>query len=269
MFKLKEGVIISINSIREIGESLKKAGNLNTSPLAIYFSEEKPKSAVPMCSADRCVAKSIMINAIDENELPLYIGKDMLKGCCPGAMTYFGYTKPMKFIKYFVSTGNEKFRNGEAEYMKASPEHVEGYLEAIGEIKNPSKYLVIARCEDIDEDVDVKSFLCFGKPESIRNLGSLINFRTKNPFEAVNMPFGPSCATFITYPAGLAENTPKDTSFVGPLDPTGNSWFPPEYIAIGIPLSVAVKINEDINDSFIVKRPQVAYPTKREKIDLL
>ncbi|WP_431061660.1 DUF169 domain-containing protein [Methanobacterium sp.] len=252
-----------------MGETLKKAGNLSTSPLAVYYTDEKPENAVPMCSADRCVAKSIMINAIDKDESALYIGKDTLKGCCPGAMTYFGYTKPMKFIKYFVSTGNEKFRGGEAEYMKASPEHVEGFLEAVGEIKNPGKYLVIQRCEDINTDVNVKSFLCFGNSESIRNLGSLINFRTKNPFEAVKMPFGPSCATFVTYPAGLAENAPKDTAFVGPLDPTGNAWFPEEYMAIGIPKSVAVRMHEDIDYSFIVKRPQVAYPTKREEIDLL
>ena len=52
------------------------------------------------------------------------------------------------------------------------------------------------------------------------------------------MPFGPVCATFITYPAGLAENTPKETAFIGPADPTGNIWFPEDYMSLGIPIDI-------------------------------
>jgi hypothetical protein len=259
---------ISNVSIQEIGESLKKAVKLDTNPLAVYSSEEVPVNAVPMCANDRCVAKAILINAVDDKEPPLYMGKDTLKGCCPGAMTYFGFTEPLKFIKYFVSTGSEKFRGGEAEYLKASPELVEGFLESVGKIKTPGKYIVIQKCNDIDEDVDVKSLLCFGNGEQIRNLSSLIHFRTKNPFNAINMPFGPACATFVTYPAGMAEKAPKETAFVGPVDPTGNVWFPPEYMAIGVPLQVAEKMHEDLEDSFAIKRPDVANPKIRDNINL-
>lgn len=259
-------VKIADSSIKEIGDSLKIGGKLSTSPLAIYSSETIPEGAVPMCSLDRCVAKAIMLASINEDQPPLYIGKDTLKGCCPGSMTYLGFTKPLKFIKYFVSTGNEKFRGGEAEYLKAGPEYVEGFLESIGEIKPLGKYLIIQRCEDMEDNVDVKSILCFGNGEQIRNLSSIIHFRTKNPFNAISMAFGPSCATFVTYPAGMAEKAPKDTAFVGPVDPTGNVWFPPEYIAIGIPLKIAEGMHEDLNNSFAVKRPQVASPKTRDNI---
>ena len=186
-----EVIKISKNNINDIGESLTRAGMLDTEPLTIYSSEEIPDGAVPMCSIDMCVVKSILVAAIDEKTPALYIGKDTLKGCCPGAMAYLGFIKPIKYIKYFVSTGHEKFRGGEGEYLKAGPEYVEADVEAIGEIKQPGKYLVIQRCKDITEDVDVKSVLCFGKGEQIRNLSSLIHFRTKNPFNAINMPFGP------------------------------------------------------------------------------
>jgi hypothetical protein len=254
------------SSIKEIGESLKIGGRLSTSPLAVYSSETVPEGAVPMCSLDRCVAKAIMLASINKNQPPLYIGKDTLKGYCPGSMTYLGFTKPMEFIKYFVSTGSEKFRNGEAEYLKAGPEYVEGFLESIGEITSPGKYLVIGRCEDLEENIEVKSVICFGNGEQIRNLSSLIHFRTKNPFNAINMPFGPACATLVTYPAGMAEKAPKETAFVGPVDPTGNIWFPPEYMAIGIPLKIAAGIHKDLNNSFAVKRPEVASPKMRDKI---
>lgn len=219
-----------------------------------------------MCANDRCVARAILTNSIQDKEPPLYMGKDTLKGCCPGAMTYFGFTEPLKFIKYFVSTGNEKFRGGEAEYLKASPQLVEGFLESIGKIKTPGKYIVIEKSVDIEEDIDIRSFLCFGNGEQIRNLSSLIHFGTKNPFNAINVPFGPSCATFVTYPAGMAEKAPKETAFLGPVDPTGNVWFPPEFMAIGIPLEVARRIHENLPKSFATKRPGVANPKIRDNI---
>jgi len=232
----------------------------------VCSSDKIPDNAIPMCSNHRCVAKAILLNAIDEKHPPIYIGKDSLKGCCPGAMTYLGFTDSLKFMKYFVSTGDEKFRGGNAEYLKASPELVEGFLESIGKITTPGMYIVIKKSKDINEDIDAKSFLCFGNGEKIRNLSSLIHFRRKNPFNAVNMPFGPACATFITYPAGMAEKAPKDTAFVGPVDPTGNIWFPPEYMAIGIPLKIAEEMHEDLKDSFAAKRPEVANPKKRDNI---
>ncbi|HEX3014625.1 MAG TPA: DUF169 domain-containing protein, partial [Methanobacterium sp.] len=122
------------------------------------------------------------------------------------------------------------------------------------------------RCEDLDESIDVKSIICFGNGEQIRNLSSLIHFRTKNPFNAINIPFGPACATLVTYPAGMAEKAPKETAFVGPVDPTGNVWFPPEYMAIGIPLKIATRMHEDLNNSFAARRPEVASPKIRDKI---
>jgi len=262
---LKKFEVIKI-SIKEIGESLKKAGNLNNSPLIIYASNDLPDGAQSMCSIDRCIAKAIVETSLKNKAPPLYIGKKNLKGCCPGAMTYLGYTPPMKYIKYFVSTGNEKFRGGEAEYMKCSPELVDEYLKSLGEIKSFQNYLVIQKSEDLNGPVDARSFLCFGKGENIRNMGSLIHFRTKDPFDAIRMPFGPACSTFITYPAGMAEKTPRETAFIGPVDPTGNIWFPEEFLALGIPINMAKKMHEDIENSFITKRPHVAYPEKREII---
>ncbi len=260
--------MINISKIntREIGKSITRAGMLDTGPLCVYSSEEIPDDAVPMCSVSQCVAKAILSVAIDEKMSALYIGKDTLKGCCPGAMSWLGFIEPMEYIKYFVSTGHEKFRGGEAEYLKASPEIFEKWRESIGEISTPGKYLVIRKCSDTEDDKVIKSILCFGKGEQIRNLSSLIHFRTTNPFNVISMPMGPACATFVTYPAGMAKKAPKGMSFIGPVDPTGNVWFPPEYMAIGIPIEIAMKMHQDLENSFAIKRPEVAYPKIRDNI---
>ncbi|MBZ9571123.1 DUF169 domain-containing protein [Methanobrevibacter sp. TMH8] len=269
--------------MEKIGKKFKTSLKLDTFPLAIYESRNIPENAVPLCSVDHCVAKSIFLTSTNENENPVYINNKTLRGCCPGSMTYLGFAKPAKFIKYFVSTGKESVRGGAAEYLKASPEDVEKFLKSIGEIKKIENNLVIQKCEDMKnindidniadidnigtnntdtKDINIKSILVFGNSEQIRNLSNLIYFNNENTFTGISTPFGPSCASFITYPNGMAENTPKETVFMGPVDPTGNIWFPSDYLSMGIPIEIAMKLYENIDSSFLSKRPEVAFPKR-------
>jgi hypothetical protein len=61
----------------------------------------------------------------------------------------------------------------------------------------------------------------------------------------------------------MVENAPADAVFVGPCDPTGNSWFPPDHLSLAIPLKMARRMSEDLDSSFIIKRSAVAYPKHR------
>lgn len=274
------------NTIKKIGESLKRAGMLETAPLCVYFQDNVPADAVPMVTVDTCAAKAILTAAVDKNTPTLYMGHDCIKGVCLGGITWLGFSKKISpYIKYFVSTGHENFRDGTAEYLKASPELFEKFKESIGPITLPRKNLIVKSCEKFkdevfnyeelsessegagdDNDPIVRSFLCFGNGKQIRNLCSLIHFRTENPFESIIGPFGPACATMITYPAHLAGKTPSNAAFIGPIDPTGNIWFPSDYMALGIPFNMAKNICSDLEDSFAFKRPEVAYPNNRSDI---
>lgn len=270
-----------LNTIKQIGESLKRAGMLETTPLCVYFQDDIPEDAVSMGSVDTCAAKAILTAAIDKNTPALYLGHDCLKGFCMGGITWLGFSKKISpHIKYFVSTGHEDFRDGDAEYLKASPEIFEKFTESIGHITLPKKYLIVKSCHNFSEDellvdldggpdVDssiVRSFLCFGNGQQIRNLCSMIHFRTINPFESIIGPFGPACATMITYPAHLAEKTPNNAAFIGPVDPTGNYYLPQDFMALGIPLNMAIGMCKDLDESFAVKRSEIAYPQNREDI---
>lgn len=254
--------------LENIGKKFKSVLKLDAFPLVIYESEKLPKNPIAMCSIDRCVAKSIFLTATGENSNPLYINKKTLKGCCPGSMTYLGFAKPAKFIKYFVSTGKKTVRSGDAEYLKASPEDVEKFLESIGQVKQIENNLIIQKCENMGDDMNIstedniKSLLIFGNSEQIRNLSNLIYFKNEKTFSGISMPFGPSCASFVTYPNGMAEKTPKGTSFIGPVDPTGNVWFPSDYLSMGIPIDVVIGLYENIDNSFLSKRSQIAFPQK-------
>jgi uncharacterized protein (DUF169 family) len=254
-------------SISEIGSKLTQAGRLKIRPLCVYGSEKIPEGVVPSTSMSRCVARAILTLALRKKTPPIYVAAGMRERCCPGGLAHFGFIEFDPGINYFVSTGWKGFRGGAAEFLRASPELVEENRKLTGRISPLGKYTVIRPCADlVDEDPGVRSILCFGMAEQIRNMCSLVHFRSRDPFREVVVPQGASCASFVSYAAGMVENAPTDAVFVGVCDPTGNWWFPPDHLSLAIPLKMARRMSEDLESSFIVKRSAVAYPRHRTTV---
>ena len=250
-------------TIKEIGIKLAQAGRLKASVLCVYGLEKIPASITPIKKLNRCLANAIFTLSVQKNVSTVYIGEDDLEGYCPGGQAWFGYKGFMPMLKYFLSTGSEDFRGGTAEFLIANPDLAEKQLKSIGKITPLGKYTVIQKCDEIvDQNLEAKAFICFGEPEQIRNLCSLAHFRPENAVTIQN-PWGPSCASFVTFPAGMAENGPKNSIIIGPSDPTGNHWFPHNYLSLGIPFEVAKRMAVDLDHSFITKRSEVAYPINR------
>ncbi|MFW9882491.1 MAG: DUF169 domain-containing protein [Candidatus Thorarchaeota archaeon] len=260
---------MTILTIKEIGIRLTQAGKLKASPLCVYGSENIPENATPIYKINRCIANAIFTLSTDKNISSTYIGNKALKACCPGGQAWLGYKAFLPMLKYFLSTGSQDFRNGAAEFLIANPDLAEKQLRSIGKITPLGKYTVIQKCDFIDkEDLDIKAVICFGISEQIRNLCSLAHFRPEKALN-IQIPWGPSCASFITYPAGMIETRPKNCIIIGPTDPTGNYWFPQHYLSIGIPFEMAVRMANDLDDSFIIKRSEIAYPIKRISFSIL
>jgi len=249
-------------SISEIGEKLSVAGRLNYRPLCVYGAGEAPEGAVKSSTVDRCIARAMFMMASTGGVPAFYIAGDD-EACCMGGRSWMGFIEPHPLLKYFVTVGHKDFRGGAAERLKASPELFEKSRQVLGRITPPGKYIVVKPCSEIKDDPGVLSILVFGYGEQVRNLAGLAQFDEYEQFSAVVTPGGPSCATYITYPAGLAEKAPKNTVFLGPTDPTGNVWFPPELMAMGIPTKKARQMAESLGESFIVKRAKVAYPERK------
>jgi hypothetical protein len=187
--------------------------------------------------------------------------------CCPGGLAHFGFTEFNPDIKYFVSTGSKGYRGGAAEFLRATPELFEENRKRIGKITPLGRYVIIRPCADItDGDPGVVSLLCFGTAEQIRNLVSLVHFQSQDPFGETLFPQGAACASFVSYAAGMVENGPRNAAFIGPSDPTGNAWFPRDHLSLAIPIMIARRMAEDLDESFITKRPFVAYPAQRIQI---
>ena len=253
-------------NFREIGSGLAATFHLSTRPLAVYGTDALPAGIPPMAGINRCFAVSLYRMAAGREIPGIYIGVGATEGCCPGGLFHTGYIPVPDDIKYFVSTGRKDVRGGAAEFLKASPDLVDRCSAVAGPIHPPGKYLVVQACESLADPMpNVLSLCIFGNGEQIRNMAALIHFDRDNPFSPVIVPWGSSCSTFITFPAGLAENTPRNTAFMGPQDPTQNHTLPPEMMALGIPAKMAVRMEENLDASFITRRPQVAFPRHAAK----
>lgn len=202
--------------------------------LCVYGTDEIPKGAVPSYKVNFCIAKAIYTSALYEDTPPLYI-EAAYEQCCGGGLFYLGLAEPHPKLKYFLTVGTPDFHGGAAEHLKATPDLFEESRKRAGKITHPGKYIVIHSCTDEISPEAIRSLILFAGSEQIRNLCGLAHFNSSDPFFKVLIPDGPACATMITFPAGMAENAPKDSAYVGPVDPTVNPWLPSELMVMGIP----------------------------------
>jgi hypothetical protein len=53
---------------------------------------------------------------------------------------------------------------------------------------------------------------------------------------------------------------------MGPQDPTQNHSLPPEMMALGFPAAMAARMVKNLDASFIIRRPQVAFPGHKNPV---
>jgi hypothetical protein len=251
--------------VQELGKKFVEAGRLKLRPLCVYGTNDIPQGAIPSHTIDRCVAKAIFTAALFEETPPLYVDASH-EQCCPGGMVWTGFNEPHPKLKYFVTIGTPDFQGGAAEHLKATPELFEEQRARAGKVTPLGKYIVIGPCDDNITPDRVRSLILFAGGEQIRNLCGLAQFNSPDPFFKTLLPAGATCSTMITFPAGMAENAPKNSAYVGPTDPTGNTWLPPELMLMGIPIALAQQMASDLDESFIGKRSRIAYPENRAVI---
>jgi hypothetical protein len=252
---------LQTTDIRDLGSRIMTAFHLSPLPLVSYGSQTPPEGGVPLSTVHRCIATAMVRMATGQGPDVVFLGSDAKSGCCPGGLSHTGYITRPPANSYFVSTGRPDIPDAPAEFLKASPELVDRCFAAVGTITPPGKYLVIRTCESVPDSISrVLAVTCFGTAEQIRNLAALVHFDRPEPFFPVLVPWGPACATLVSYPGGLAANAPAESAFLGPQDPTFNYALPSDMLGIGLPFDIARRVEENIGRSFVARRPEVAFP---------
>jgi hypothetical protein len=250
----------------QIGLKLMKAGRLDNYPLMVYGSDSIPENATHISKVDRCVSHAMLAIAREDGPV-VYLGEEHLGGCCPGGQYWLGYIPFHYDLSFFISKGSPNYRNGAAEHLKRDPDLTINSIANVGKITPPDKFIVIAPCSRVVQSVKPLSILCFGKGENVRNLIALAHFGSDDTFRTSIFPWGPACSSMITYASGMAEKAPKGALIVGPSDPTVNEWLPPDMMTLAVPFPTAERMVNDLDGSFLTKRPKVAFPEKRVPTD--
>ena len=211
---------------------------------------------------DRCIAAAMVKMATGKGTSAFYLGGDAKTGMLPGrALPYRVHRAPALQSVFLSRPGILRSRMLLQSILRQVLTWSTGALRLKGTITPPGKYLVVQTCASVPDSLStVKAISCFGNAEQIRNLSALVHFDRADPFSPVIVPWGPACATIVTYPAGIAAHAPADSAFMGPQDPTINRALPPDLMAIGLPIAVAGRVAENIDRSFITKRPRLLFP---------
>jgi len=171
-----------------------------------------------------------------------------------GGPAWFGYGPFDPRLMGLISTGSKDLEDIAPKRLKEDEYVARRTYGALGRITAIGRYTVMRRCEEMSSDPGVRCIVCFGTAGQIRDLCALAHFRSSDILGSISVPWGPSCATLVTYPAGMAENIPGGGVFVGPTDPSSREWLPEGHMAIGMPAEVARRMAVDADSSFLARR---------------
>ena len=247
----------------DIGKRLAEAFHMNCRPVCVFGTDHITDGAVALGKVDRCVARAIYTLSSKKDTPALYFGKEAREGVCGGGQGWPGFGPDASQAQVSDIHRQSGFHERSGGVPEGRARDGGEVLPRSRKITPPARFMTFAGYGQLTGNEKVLSWIFFGTGEQIRNLGGLIQFRSDDIFTSVLMPGGPSCASLVTYAAGMSEKAPRDSSYVGPVDPTGNAWFPENMMAMSIPMHVALRMAQDIDASFIGKRPEVAMPSRR------
>jgi hypothetical protein len=229
--------------------------------LCIYASDTIPAGVVRVSevvkTGHRCFTKALLLVAAGKAD-GVYLGRDTMTGVCQGSLGWLGLVEFPEEVCDMLSKGGSH-----PMYLKESAESAVWTLKKMGKVHFPAKYLVMQACEKAG-DVTPLSYLCMGNAEQVRNLCGLVHFGSDSPFGQIDAAWGSFCATFVSYSAGMAQGAPKDTAFIGPMGPDGNTLLLPDMMALGLPAKMAARMAEDVEKSFAIRCPETTWPAKRD-----
>jgi hypothetical protein len=240
----------------EINENIVKAGRLDHSVIGIYSQSALPEDAFTVASIMKgehpCVARALFLMSKDDDIPAICVEGAGSNDCCSGAKLLFGFKEFPPNMENMFSSDSP---NSESMRIKGSAALCRTTFRDMGKMVPLGRYIVMRKLSEIKADPsEVASILCFGNAGQIRNLGAMVHHGEARAYAPIMAPWGSGCATFVSYPSGMAVAAPKDTAFLGPMTPEAEGWLPADMLALGIPMNVAVRMAEGYGCSFAARR---------------
>lgn len=243
-------------SLKTINDTLVKAGGLEYRIIGVFSQDSAPEAAVTaakvVTQGNPCVSKALFAMASDKDVPAIYVGQDVSRETCWAAPAWLGYAGFPPNAEAMFSSDSP---SPKALALKRSMALCRETFTDMGKITPLGKYVVMRPLSEAGDNMDgLLSILCFGNAAQIKNLGAQVHFSEAKAFTPIMAPWGSGCSMFVTYPAGLASNAPKDTAFLSSMSPEANDWLPKDIMALGIPADMAVLMAEGYEKSFLAKQ---------------
>ena len=179
---------------------------------------------------------------------------------CLGAAFYLGFTeRPLNFLAQFVSTGVPHRFEGER-YLE-SPEVTRSFFATIDPRTAPQRFCVFKPISQFSAYEQPEVVVFFARSEIICGLHQLATFVT-NDFEAVCSPFGPGCASIVTWPLQLIAQG-KFKAVLGGWDPSDRRYLKTDELTFSVPFEMYTRMISRWPESFVTTN---TWSTVRKKI---
>ncbi len=219
-------------------------------PVAILFTNEKPQGALEFAEGRwGCVAA--LMTAAAKGRQAVFSRSTF--GCLGGGVGLgLGNMYPQfpGGFEYFLSTGKEGFREGEA--YKKTPELASTFVDALPITDIPEQYVVFKPLADVDSSKEEPRVVVFyANPDQLSALVVLANYgRTGN--DNVVIPFGAGCQSVCLIPWGeAAQERPR--AVVGMTDISARPVIDADLLSFSVPFGMFKEMEDNVPGSFLDK----------------
>ena len=247
-----------------------KAIQMKYSPVALVFTNEKPKGALEFSEGSLgCVAA--LLNSAAKGKTAVLSRKT---SGCPGGGAGLGFGNTYKNfpggIEYFLSTGNKEFCQSETgknivknmpilehgEGFQKNPETAKKFFESLPLTDIPFEYVVYKPLEKLSEDETPEIVVLLVNPDQLSALTVLANY-SRGTFDNVIIRFGAGCQQtgIMAYRECLSDN-PK--AIVGLTDISVRKIFAKDILSFTMPYRLFQEMEGDVEGSFLQKSEWLA-----------
>jgi uncharacterized protein (DUF169 family) len=235
-----------MTAYRELAQRFKDALGLRTSPVAVYYADEKPDRAKGFKGVRRGACVIGMAYQASEGISAAF---DAANHGCPGAGRNFGFTDKFRpGLAHFLSCGIPGEMEGER-YLK-TPELAQRYLDGQTIRPAPAKYCVFTPLDHLPDGVEPEVVIFFVRPDILSALVVLADFDNESDESNTFVRFGAGCGQIVSLPLAELES-PRPRAVLGLFDVSGRPRVPSDVLSFAIPRPLFLRMAENIPESFL------------------
>ena len=235
-----------MTNYRELAQRFKDALGLRSSPVAVYYADEKPDRAAGYKGVRRGSCVIALAYRASEGTPAAF---DAANHGCPGAGRYLGFhPKARPKLAEFLSCGIDGEMEGE-HYLKTTA-IAQAYLDRQPIRPAPATYCVFAPLDHLPDGVEPEVVVFFARPDILSALVVLADYDNETGEGNTAVKFSAGCGQIVAEPlAELARPAPR--AVLGLFDLSARPRVPPDVLSYAIPRPLFLRMAENIAGSFL------------------